>query len=130
MPGAIGYLEYAYALQRLDKISFGVVQNSAGNFVVPDAASFQAAASSADWTADRDFHLVLTNAPGEDAYPITATTFVVMPKQPKSPETVGGSHRLRALVVGEREDAGRNAQLCSAAAGAGPAGRDVLAAEL
>uniref|UniRef100_UPI00320A41B9 substrate-binding domain-containing protein n=1 Tax=Bradyrhizobium sp. Oc8 TaxID=2876780 RepID=UPI00320A41B9 len=86
MPGAIGYLEYAYALQRLDKISFGVVQNSAGNFVVPDAASFQAAASSADWTADRDFHLVLTNAPGEDAYPITATTFVVMPKQPKSPE--------------------------------------------
>jgi len=47
VPGSIGYLEYAYALQRLDKISFGVVQNSAGNFVVPDAASFQAAASSA-----------------------------------------------------------------------------------
>jgi phosphate transport system substrate-binding protein len=86
VPGSIGYLEYAYALQRLDKISFGVVQNSAGNFVVPDAASFQAAASSADWKAEKDFHLVLTNAPGEDAYPITATTFVVMPKQPKSPE--------------------------------------------
>jgi phosphate transport system substrate-binding protein len=86
VPGAIGYLEYTYALQRLDRISFGVVQNSAGNFVVPDAASFQAAASSADWAADRDFHLVLTDAPGEDAYPITATTFVVMPKQPKSPE--------------------------------------------
>ena len=86
VPGSIGYLEYAYALQRLDKISFGVVQNSAGNFVVPDAASFQAAASSADWKAEKDFHLVLTNAPGEDAYPITATTFVVMPRQPKSPE--------------------------------------------
>jgi len=86
VPGSIGYLEYAYALQRLDKISFGVVQNSAGHFVVPDATSFQAAAASADWTADKDFHLVLTNAPGEDAYPITATTFVVMPKQPKSPE--------------------------------------------
>ncbi|WP_298873293.1 phosphate ABC transporter substrate-binding protein PstS [uncultured Bradyrhizobium sp.] len=86
VPGSIGYLEYAYALQRLDKISFGVVQNSAGRFVGPDAASFQAAAASADWTADKDFHLVLTNAPGENAYPITATTFVVMPKQPKSPE--------------------------------------------
>ncbi|MFT4115532.1 phosphate ABC transporter substrate-binding protein PstS [Bradyrhizobium sp.] len=84
VPGAIGYLEYAYALQRLDKISFGVVQNSAGNFVVPDAASFQAAASSADWKAEKDFHLVLTNAPGVDAYPITATTFVLMPKQPLS----------------------------------------------
>lgn len=86
VPGAIGYLEYTYALQRLDRISFGMVQNSAGNFVVPDAASFQAAASSADWKAEKDFHLVLTNAPGEDAYPITATTFVLMPKTPKSPE--------------------------------------------
>ncbi|QOZ70890.1 phosphate ABC transporter substrate-binding protein PstS [Bradyrhizobium arachidis] len=86
VPGAIGYLEYTYALQRLDRISFGVVQNSAGNFVVPDAASFQAAASSADWEAEKDFHLVLTNAPGEDAYPITATTFVLMPKMPKSQE--------------------------------------------
>ena len=86
VPGSIGYLEYTYALQRLDRISFGVVQNGAGNFVVPDAASFQAAASSADWKAEKDFHLVLTNAPGEDAYPITATTFVLMPKAPKSEE--------------------------------------------
>ncbi len=86
IPGAIGYLEYAYALQRLDRISFGLVQNSAGNFVTPDAASFQAAASSADWKTTQDFHLVLTNAPGDDAYPITATTFVLMQKQPKSPD--------------------------------------------
>ncbi|GMO99317.1 MULTISPECIES: phosphate ABC transporter substrate-binding protein PstS [Bradyrhizobium] len=86
VPGAIGYLEYTYALQRLDRISFGIVQNSAGNYVVPDAASFQAAASSADWKAKKDFHLVLTNAPGEDAYPITATTFALMPKAPKSSE--------------------------------------------
>ncbi|WBL76684.1 phosphate ABC transporter substrate-binding protein PstS [Bradyrhizobium xenonodulans] len=86
VPGSIGYLEYTYALQRLDRISFGLVQNSAGNFVVPDAASFQAAASSADWKAEKDFHLVLTDAPGENAYPITATTFVLMPKMPKSQE--------------------------------------------
>jgi phosphate transport system substrate-binding protein len=86
VPGAIGYLEYTYALQRLDRISFAMVQNSAGNFVVPDAASFQAAAARADWQAAKDFHLVLTNASGEDAYPITATTFVLMPKAPKSRE--------------------------------------------
>lgn len=86
IPGSIGYLEYSYALQRLDKISFAAVQNGAGNFVIPDSASFQAAAGSADWTATKDFYLVLTNAPGESAYPITATTFVLMPKQPKSPD--------------------------------------------
>jgi phosphate transport system substrate-binding protein len=84
VPGSIGYLEYAYALQRLDRISFGLVQNSAGNFVSPNAKSFQVAASSADWKTAQDFCLVLTNAPGEDAYPITATTFLLMHKQPKS----------------------------------------------
>jgi phosphate transport system substrate-binding protein len=86
IPGSIGYLEYTYALQRLDKISFGAVQNRAGNFVVPSVASFQAAAMSADWRAAKDFHLVLTDAPGQDAYPITATTFVLMHKHPKSPD--------------------------------------------
>jgi phosphate transport system substrate-binding protein len=86
VPGSIGYLEYAYALQKLDKISYGVVQNSAGNFVSPSASTFQAAASSADWNNARDFFLIMTDAPGTDAYPITATTFVLMYKRPKSPE--------------------------------------------
>jgi phosphate transport system substrate-binding protein len=86
IPGSIGYLEYSYALQRLDKISFAAVQNGAGNFVIPDAASFQSAASGADWTRTTDFNLILTNAPGEDAYPITATTFVLMYKRPHSPQ--------------------------------------------
>ena len=87
IPGSIGYLEYAYALQKLDKISFGVVQNSAGNFVSPGAETFQAAASSADWKSTKDFFLIMTDAPGANAYPITATTFVLMYKQPKSPES-------------------------------------------
>lgn len=86
IPGAIGYLEYTYALQGLDRMSFGSVQNRAGHYVVPDAASFQAAAASADWKAEKDFHLLLTDAPGEDAYPIAATTFVLMPKTAKYPE--------------------------------------------
>jgi phosphate transport system substrate-binding protein len=86
IPGAIGYLEYAYALQRFDKISFGAVQNRAGNFVVPDVASFQAAATSAHWETEKDFDLVLTDASGADAYPITATTFLLMHKQAKTPE--------------------------------------------
>ncbi|QPF82730.1 phosphate ABC transporter substrate-binding protein PstS [Bradyrhizobium genosp. L] len=86
IPGSIGYLEYAYALQRLDKISFAMVQNGAGNFVVPDAASFQAAAAGADWKAAKDFCLVLADAPGDDAYPITATTFVLMPRESKAAE--------------------------------------------
>ena len=87
IPGSIGYLEYAYALQKIDRISFGVVQNRAGNFITPNAETFQAAGSSADWKHAKDFFLILTDAPGDSAYPITATTFVLMYKQPKSPES-------------------------------------------
>jgi phosphate transport system substrate-binding protein len=87
IPGSIGYLEYAYALQKLDRISYGAVQNSAGNFVSPGTETFQAAAASADWRNARDFFLVMTDAPGANAYPITATTFVLMHKQSRSPDS-------------------------------------------
>ena len=80
---SIGYVEYAYVLQ--NKMAYALMQNAAGNFVSPNAASFQAAADTADWAHSQDFNLVMTNAPGKDAYPITATTFVLMHKQPKDP---------------------------------------------
>jgi phosphate transport system substrate-binding protein len=85
-PGSIGYLEYAYALQKKDTIAFGLVQNKTGNFVGPNAESFKAAAANANWATTRDFYLIMTDAPGEQSYPITATTFILMYKQPKSPE--------------------------------------------
>jgi phosphate transport system substrate-binding protein len=80
---SIGYVEYAYVLQ--SKLTYGLVQNNAGKFVKPDAASFQAAAASADWANAKDFYLVMTDSPGEDAYPIAATAFVLMPKAPNDP---------------------------------------------
>jgi phosphate transport system substrate-binding protein len=79
--GSIGYVEYAYVLQ--NKMKFGLVQNQAGNFIKPEAAAFQTAAASADWPKAQDFYLVMTNAPGEQAYPIAATVFILMYKQPK-----------------------------------------------
>jgi phosphate transport system substrate-binding protein len=59
------------------------VQNRAGRFVQPNAETFQAAAAGADWGGSKDFFLVMTDAPGENAFPITATSFVIMHKQPK-----------------------------------------------
>jgi len=68
---------------------FGLVQNKAGQFIKPDAESFQAAATSADWPNAKDFYLIMTDAPGEKAYPVTATVFVLMYKQPKDPARAG-----------------------------------------
>jgi phosphate transport system substrate-binding protein len=78
---SIGYVELAYALQ--NKMSYTSMKNSAGNFVEPDPESFQAAAASADWTNSKDFFLVITNAPGAKSWPIAASSFVLMYKQPK-----------------------------------------------
>jgi phosphate transport system substrate-binding protein len=80
IPNSIGYVEYAYVVQ--NKMPYAALQNSAGNFVVPSAQTFSNAAESADWANSRDFNLVMTNAPGANAYPLTATTFILMPKQP------------------------------------------------
>jgi phosphate transport system substrate-binding protein len=78
---SIGYVEYAYILQ--NKLTYGLVQNQAGKFVKPDAASFQAAADSAKWGDAKDFYLIMTDAPGENAYPVAATVFIIMYKKPK-----------------------------------------------
>jgi phosphate transport system substrate-binding protein len=85
IPGSIGYVEYAYVIQ--NKMTYAVMQNSAGKFIAPNAASFQAAAATADWAHARDFYLVMTNAPGPNAYPITATTWVLFYKNPKDMAT-------------------------------------------
>lgn len=79
--GSIGYVELAYALQ--NAMPYASMQNAAGNWVQPNAESFAAAAASADWASAKDFNLVITNAPGEQAWPITATNFMLMQKQPK-----------------------------------------------
>ncbi|AKK68152.1 phosphate ABC transporter substrate-binding protein PstS [Xanthomonas translucens] len=81
--GGIGYVELSYALQ--NKMAYTAMKNAAGKFVQPSDESFAAAAASADWANAKDFYLVMTNAPGEAAWPITATNFILVHKQPKNP---------------------------------------------
>ena len=80
--GGIGYVELSYALQ--NKMAYGAMENAAGKVVQPNSASFQAAAAGADWKNAKDFNLVVTNAAGDGAWPITASVFVMMYKQPKN----------------------------------------------
>jgi len=77
--GSIGYVEYAYAKQ--NKLTYTQMQNRDGAFVLPDDTTFQAAASFADWAHAPAFGEVLTNEPGKNSWPITATTFVLVQKK-------------------------------------------------
>lgn len=83
--GAIGYVEYAYALQ--NKMSFAVVQNRDGQFVKPSAETFKAAAAGADWSKAPGYYLILTDQPGKDAWPISGATFILMYKTQAKPDT-------------------------------------------
>lgn len=79
--GAIGYVELAYATQ--NAMPYASMRNADGNWVEPSAETFAAAAASADWANAADFNLVITNATGANSWPITATNFMLMSKQPK-----------------------------------------------
>ena len=80
--GAIGYVEYAYAKQ--NHLTYARMMNHAGKTVAPDAESFRAAAASADWVGatSNDFYVLFLDSPGQNAWPIAATTFVLVYKNP------------------------------------------------
>ena len=80
---SIGYVDYAHAVRT--KLAYGLVQNKAGRFVLPGVRAFEFAAASADWASAVDFHVVITDAPSDDSYPIAATSFALMYKTPKVP---------------------------------------------
>ncbi len=80
--GAIGYVEYAYALQ--NRMSHVLLKNSAGNYVAPTSATFQAAAAGADWENAEGYYLVLTDQPGAQSWPITGASFILMYKEQKN----------------------------------------------
>ena len=75
-PGAIGYVEYAYAT--LNNLTYTQVQNKAGKFVSPTAAAFAAAAAGAKWTSAPGFYLLLVDQAAPDAWPISGATFILL----------------------------------------------------
>ncbi|HXH46811.1 MAG TPA: phosphate ABC transporter substrate-binding protein PstS [Bradyrhizobium sp.] len=77
---SIGYVEYAYAKQ--NKLTYAALVNKAGKTVQPTLAAFQSAASNADWAKAPGYYVILTEQPGDESWPITAATFILMHKDP------------------------------------------------
>ena len=78
-PGAIGYVEFAYAEQ--NKLTFTSMVNKAGKTVAPTMDAFQAAAANANWSVP-GFYQILADQPGDESWPMTAATFILMYKKP------------------------------------------------
>jgi phosphate transport system substrate-binding protein len=73
-PGAIGYVELLYALQK--KLQHGRVKNREGNFVQGSLEGVTAAAERTQVPADLRFSL--THALGKEAYPMSGCTWAVL----------------------------------------------------
>ena len=103
--GGIGYVELSYALQ--NKMAYSRLKNAAGNFVNPSDDTFAAAAANAKWADAKDFYLVMTNAPGENSWPITATNFILMYKQPKKVESAKAAKEFFKWVYANGDEQAR-----------------------
>jgi len=82
-PGAIGYMELAYAKQ--NKFAVAHIQNSSGNFVEPSLASTTAAAEGASAALAKDVRTPIVNSPAPNAYPISGLTFLLIYQDQKDP---------------------------------------------
>ncbi|HEY1962644.1 MAG TPA: phosphate ABC transporter substrate-binding protein PstS [Rhizomicrobium sp.] len=78
--GAIGYVEYAYAMQ--NHLAYTKLKNHDGQVVSAGMESFQATAAAADWDHADHFYMILTDQPGAKSWPIENPTFILMHKQP------------------------------------------------
>lgn len=99
-PGAIGYIENAYAVvNRLVKTQ---IRNKAGNFVRPVNETFVAAASTADWTV-ANFAADTIDLPDANAWPITSPTYILLPKDPPADKVEASRNSMRFFDWAFRE---------------------------
>ncbi len=76
-PNSIGYVELIYAIQ--NKLPYGLVRNSSGNFIRAELASVTAAAAAAAKEMPDDFRVSIANPAGGNAYPIASFTWLLVP---------------------------------------------------
>ncbi|HEY5960061.1 MAG TPA: phosphate ABC transporter substrate-binding protein PstS, partial [Polyangiaceae bacterium] len=73
-PNSIGYVELVYAVQ--NQLPTAALRNAAGQFIAPGIAATTAAAAGV--TLPSELYASITNAAGQDAYPISAYTYLLV----------------------------------------------------
>jgi phosphate transport system substrate-binding protein len=77
---AIGYVEYIYALKH--HLSDVALRNHSARFVQASRGTFRAAAEVADWHAASGFQQLPTDLPGNESWPVTGASFILVDKSP------------------------------------------------
>jgi phosphate transport system substrate-binding protein len=82
--GAIAYLDYQYVAQ--NNLASTMLKNRAGKFVSPGRASFSSALNNSSWAATGNYEEMLSDKPGSMSWPITTSTFILIPQVTNNPE--------------------------------------------
>ena len=71
----------------MNHLKFTRMINRDGKTISPTADTFKAAAANADWAgaASQGFYIILVDQTGATSWPITATTYILVYKQPSNP---------------------------------------------
>jgi phosphate transport system substrate-binding protein len=101
LPGAVGYVELAYARQ--GKLSTALIENAAGKFIAPSIESVTAAAAEVakGLPANTDYRVSIINAPGKEAYPISSITWALL--YVKQPDAAKGKKLVDFLRYGLKD---------------------------
>lgn len=107
-PGAIGYVELAYAVQA--KLTYGPVKNKLGNYVDPSVESTSAAAEAAADSLKKDIRTSIVNGASAQAYPISGFTYVLLSKAPKDAAKGKALQTFLEWVLGPGQDMAKELQ--------------------
>ncbi|MCW8085159.1 phosphate ABC transporter substrate-binding protein PstS [Sabulicella glaciei] len=91
-PGAIGYVENAYAV--VNRMVTTQIRNKAGNFIRPEPAAFNATAAAADWSVP-NFAADTIDLSGADVWPVTSPTYILLPTNPVAERVDGSRNTMR-----------------------------------
>ena len=80
-PNTIGYVELAYAVQ--NKLPAALIKNASGKFIEPSIDAVTAAAAAASAQTPDDLRVSITNSTGENAYPISSYTYILVYREQK-----------------------------------------------
>jgi phosphate transport system substrate-binding protein len=82
--GSIGYVEYAYV--KKNNLVYMQLHNKNGKWVHPDDKTFASAAADADWFSVEGMGVSIVEQPGDNTWPVTTASFIVMYREPKDKE--------------------------------------------
>jgi phosphate ABC transporter phosphate-binding protein len=91
-PGAIGYVELAFALE--ENMKFAKIKNRANKYVEPSLDNITAAANESLQEIPADLRYTITDPPGEESYPIAGTTWAVLYINQSTPKNPGQGKEL------------------------------------